>query len=664
MKRIYTLILFFAFLLTIHAQNLAVQSFRMDETDLTANTAGTTVIDQNGQKCALIKVETTQQGFSFDAGSLGVVKTEQHVGEIWVYVPEGVKRITISHQQLGILRDYDLGQTLKRAKTYIMKLTAGEVQTIVKQARTSQYVVFQLQPKNAVVELDGNMLSTQDGMASRMMPFGTYGYRVQAPDYLPEAGKVTVNDPKQKHIVNVKLKPNFSQVTLTADNNAEIWINGTKRGEGSWTGNLGAGTYELETRLPNHRAQTVSRQIEVTQEPQTIHLQAPIPIYGEADITSSPIMADIYIDNVKHGQTPQLIEQLLIGQHQIRLSRNGYADYNGTVTIRDGETTPFSATLSNATSITVSSTNPNATLYIDGVEQGKASGNKQTSYGQHQVRLVDEGWREYTGTINVTEQQKSFSFTMEEIVPSRRVITVGDVSFTMIRVEGGTFQMGATSEQQNPDNNHAKPVHQVKLSSYYIGETEVTQELWQAVMGRNPSHNKGNSLPVEQVSWKDCQKFIKKLNQLTGLKFRLPTEAEWEFAARGGNNSKGYEYSGSNTLDNVAWCWENSGDSRLSGTWDWSKVSANNCKTHPVASRQANELGIFDMSGNVFEICQDWYDENYYKNSPTNNPTGPTSGSFHVARGGCYGSISWGCCSSARMIFSFESELDGLRLCL
>ena len=182
-------------ILAMQAQSLTVQSFRMDESDLTANTAGTIVMDQNGQKCALIKVETTQTGFSFDAGSLGVAKTEQKVGEIWVYVPEGVKRLTISHQQFGVLRDYDLGQTLKRAKTYILKLVSGEVQTTVKQARTSQYVVFQLQPKNAVVMLDNEMLQTSGGTATKMMKFGTYDYRVQAPDYLPEVGKVAVNDP-------------------------------------------------------------------------------------------------------------------------------------------------------------------------------------------------------------------------------------------------------------------------------------------------------------------------------------------------------------------------------------------------------------------------------------------------------------------------------------
>ena len=201
---------------------------------------------------------------------------------------------------------------------------------------------------------------------------------------------------------------------------------------------------------------------------------------------------------------------------------------------------------------------------------------------------------------------------------SVQAFTVNGVSFNMIPVEGGTFTMGATPEQQDPEDDE-KPTHQVTLSSYYIVETEVTQALWTAVMGNNPSHLKGDNNPVEEVSWDDCQEFILKLNSLTGKKFRLPTEAEWEYAARGGNKSKGYQYSGSNTIDDVAWYYNNSGS-----------------KTHPVKTKQPNELGIYDMSGNVWEWCQEWYSSTYYSVSDTTNPQGPSSGSFRVFRGGSW----------------------------
>jgi formylglycine-generating enzyme required for sulfatase activity len=215
-----------------------------------------------------------------------------------------------------------------------------------------------------------------------------------------------------------------------------------------------------------------------------------------------------------------------------------------------------------------------------------------------------------------------------------KTFTVGNVSFMMKTVAGGTFTMGATSEQGSDADDDEKPAHQVTLSSYYIGETEVTQALWQAVMGSNPSYYKGSNLPVEQVSWNDCQEFITKLNAMTGQKFRLPTEAEWEFAARGGNNSKGYKYSGSNNIDDVAWYWKNSGDKYLvvsENDWDFDKVSNNNCKTHPVAQKTPNELGIYDMSGNVWEWCNDWWGS--YNSNAQINPTGPSMGAWRVNRG-------------------------------
>ncbi len=202
------------------------------------------------------------------------------------------------------------------------------------------------------------------------------------------------------------------------------------------------------------------------------------------------------------------------------------------------------------------------------------------------------------------------------------------VKFKMVTVEGGKFTMGATTEQGYDASDDESPVHQVTLSTFSIGETEVTQELWQAVMGSNPSHFNGGSYgtnlqrPVEKVSWDDCQQFISKLNQMTGKQFRLPTEAEWEYAARGGNLSQGYKYSGSNNIDDVAWYWDNI-PSQSSGTTGYG--------TQTVATKQPNELGIYDMSGNVCEWCSDWYGS--YSSAPKINPTGPVAGSYRVVRG-------------------------------
>ena len=237
-----------------------------------------------------------------------------------------------------------------------------------------------------------------------------------------------------------------------------------------------------------------------------------------------------------------------------------------------------------------------------------------------------------------------------------KTFTVGDVSFIMKTVKGGTFTMGATSEQGSDVLNHERPVHKVTLSDFSIGETEVTQALWEAVMGNNPSHFKGDSRPVESVSWYDCQTFLRKLNDATkgqrpeGKEFRLLTEAEWEFAARGGNTSNHTKYAGGSNPDDVAWYNE---DYKSGGT-------------HPVAQKVPNELGIYDMSGNVWEWCQDWLDDSYYDKSPKENPCNNTKATYRVTRGGSWGGHIEGCRVSFR---NFEtpgrpSISLGLRLAL
>ena len=235
---------------------------------------------------------------------------------------------------------------------------------------------------------------------------------------------------------------------------------------------------------------------------------------------------------------------------------------------------------------------------------------KTTAKKETQQRKTTQAAPKKTQPARQAQQQKPAAST------SRPKVSLDEIMRNMVYVEGGTFTMGATSEQKKPDDDE-KPTHRVSLSSFYIGKYEVTQALWKAVMGSNPSRFEGDNLPVENVSWNDCQTFLRKLNAMTGKNFRLPTEAEWEFSARGGNLSRGYQYSGSKKIDDVAWYRNNSGS-----------------KTHNVGTKAPNELGIYDMSGNVWEWCQDW--KGSYSSSAQTNPKGPISGSFRVYRGGSW----------------------------
>ena len=225
----------------------------------------------------------------------------------------------------------------------------------------------------------------------------------------------------------------------------------------------------------------------------------------------------------------------------------------------------------------------------------------------------------------------------------------------MMPVEGGTFTMGATEEQSGADSDEV-PAHNVTLSNYYIGQTEVTQALWKAVTGYSPTSDGyswsttrglGDNYPAYYISYNDVQEFITTLNSLTGRTFRMPTEAEWEYAARGGSRSKGYLYSGSNTIGDVAWCADDSTSSTL-----------------PVAQKAANELGLYDMSGNVFEWCSDWYGA--YSSSAQSDPTGPGTGTVRVLRGGNWTSKAPFCrvANRERSKLSARYYIIGVRLAL
>ncbi len=408
------------FLLTcagaLQAQQLKVIEFRADMsmTDATRYPKN----DYSGNPCGLIKLGLALpvSDVSFEGDT---ISTEYKEGEWWIYMPRGSNWLTIKSKSSTYLPLRYEFEGIQSNVTYVMtveKPSLGPEPEVI----SEQYLIFQIKPADAVLEVNDQLWTVSaEGTARKFVSFGTYSYRVQAPNYYPETGTVTVNDPKNKKIVNIDLKPNFgwvevnggnvqgaavyvdnayigkapcksealksgdhtvriakemyapysekvtvsdnetttisptltadfARVTLTVDADAEIWVNEEKKGTRTWTGNLATGTYRIECRLANHEPSTTTKEITNTMEGQTITLAVPKPIYGSLNVESTPDFAKIYVDGKPMGETPNFISQLPIGQHELKLTKEGYADYVKTITVAKGERKQVQATLSNS----------------------------------------------------------------------------------------------------------------------------------------------------------------------------------------------------------------------------------------------------------------------------------------------------------------------------
>lgn len=418
MKRYTVLAILLISVITAFAQSISVKSFKPLPMDMTASSLDGKRIDQNGEKAALIKIVTSETGFTFEGGTLGIVDTKQENGEIWVWVPRAARKITIKHQKLGVLRDYVYPVEIEAERTYEMVLTTAKIETIVKEEVRQQYLAFQINPANATLEVDDKLWTVAaDGSAMKYVNFGTYTWRVQAPNYHADAGNVTVDDPVNSKIVTVTLRPNFgwievlgigalqgasvyidnamigrapcksealksgqhtvriakemydtysetvtvndnettrlspslsadfAEVTLKVDAEAEIWVNNEKKGIRTWKGPLGSGTYKIECKQANHEPTQMTQEITANMAGQTITLPAPRPIFGSLMVESVPNFCKLYIDGKDMGTTPKAVPEILVGNHQVKLTKEGYADHIETVTVVKGERKQVNATL-------------------------------------------------------------------------------------------------------------------------------------------------------------------------------------------------------------------------------------------------------------------------------------------------------------------------------
>ena len=314
------------------AQTLSVTSFKPLPNDLTANIAGTMVKDQNGEVAALIKVVTTQTGFAFEGGMAGIVKTQQRTGEIWVYVPHGIQKITILHQMLGVLRDYYFPCAIEAARTYEMVLASGEVRTVVTQDAGGSYLMLSVEPKNAVVYIDEQMQAS-DGTGEYIaaLPYGEHQYRVEAGSYMPEAGVVSIG--KEKKSLSIKLQSALASIAVNSTTpGTQIYVNDKLRGTGSWTGNLPAGMYIIEGRLDGHRSQKQSVTL-AKQDQKAVTLPALEAIVGSLDVRYKPLGAEVWLDGKQLGSSPDLFRNILVGNHSLVIKKAGCAEYSETITI-------------------------------------------------------------------------------------------------------------------------------------------------------------------------------------------------------------------------------------------------------------------------------------------------------------------------------------------
>ena len=565
MKKSLLFLLFILQAIAAFSQKLQVESFKIAESDISAQTQPRK--DLNDRNCALVKV--LYVGEIVDIEGNVVKPIVKRSNEFWIYMPQNSRQIKIVARNyipmMITFEDYGI-EKLESNKTYVLTIVKPHDSYETVDAGGNFYAIS-VQPRNAVVTIDDIQQNvSSDGEYSAMLPYGIHTYKVEAGGYISKSGSFSVSSGDMIPI-SVSLVSALAIVSVTCPTPAvSLYVDKKSVGNAPWSGSLREGMHLVEAKKNGYRSQRKTIQLSQLQKLDVAFGEL-IAIQGNLSVNYKPFGAEVYVDSEKLGQSPRVFNGLLIGNHQVEVRKDGYTTDKKSVTISEGQTMSISGTLA---SNTASSSN------------GYASSSSVSSGGN------------------------------EISIPVKNGITID-----MVKVEAGTFMMGATSEMLNPEDDE-KPVHKVTLThDYYMGKYEVTQALWKTVMGSNPSKFKGDNLPVENVSWNDSQEFISKLNSMTGRKFRLPTEAEWEYAARGGKKSRGYQYSGSFNISDVAWGPNNSGK-----------------KTHSVGTKQSNELGLYDMTGNVSEWCQDWYGS--YVRSSQINPIGAVSGSYRVNRGGSW----------------------------
>lgn len=433
MKRTIAFLLFLIICGHIYSQTISVSSFKLLDSDLTANTAGTMEHDQNGETAALIKVVTTQTGFSFDGGAMGIVKTMQKPSEIWVYIPRRSKKITISHPQLGLLRDYYYPISIDAARTYEMVLATGEVQTIVKQSSNSQYLVLKVSPTNAIVELDNEVLPNIKGVSQKFVKLGTYDYRVQAPNYHTAAGKVTVDDPYNKKVIEINLLPAFGWVELLSNkenSSAQVYIDNALVGTIPFKSqDLPSGVHHIRVVKPMYDTYTQTVKVEDNQVTQiTPQLKADFSVVT-INVDNN---ADIFVNEEKKG-TGSWTGKLGTGTYVMEAKKEGHRSTLTNVDVIAGQETQtinLSAPTPIYGSLNITSIPSDAYVSIDGVNVGQTPlFLPEVIALKHEILITSKGYNDYKTSLIVSQgENNTIHAVMDDVkqVPVRMHCNIPD----------------------------------------------------------------------------------------------------------------------------------------------------------------------------------------------------------------------------------------------